>query len=369
MFGSSTPLPRPPDFMREGRPLRLTSEGAWQPPPGGPCHFLLLHPSVPNQRCACQAYVRNPSAPGTACDCGHQSCYHSVSKDQDSRPGPSALSDHTLLDRVRRLEETLQYERGVREREVRLLHEALAPFYHTDRDITRKLVELEDRIEGNYDEHIRLKNQVVALEDFNMTLEKSVDEVQHARTKRRRLSRKEPDLPESSSDDRRASGNTAQRSMSSVSSQAVSPGSQISPPPPEPEEPRSSGILNLIDMTSNPRSHPVPIRIVPHRSYEARSSGFLALDLAHRLGKNGKSAIGDVPQSITYPPAYSAYQSPPDYSQSDTDTAPPRGTPLEQGSTMEPSSSIFPRKRKHLPEHMALDVLADASMASPLVLN
>jgi hypothetical protein len=363
MFGPGTTLPRPPDFAHERRPLRLTSEAAWQPPSGGSCHFLLLHPSVPNQRCSCQSYVRNPAAPGTACDCGHQSCYHTPSKEQGTG-APLPGSDGSLLDRIRRLEETLQYERETREREVRLLREALAPFYTNKQDVQRKLVEIEDRVEGNYDEQVRLRDQVVALDDANMGLERRIDDVQNVRSKRRRLSPAVSDLIDSGSEDRRASGNTDKRSASSFSSQAVSPTSHLSSQPQEQEEPRSSGILNLIEMTTNPRTTPVPIRNTPSRTYEARSSGFLALDLAHRLGKNGKQS-SDTSHQHSYPPAYSAFQqSPPDYSQSDSDTALRRGSPVNGTLKSTLSQSMSPRKRK-LP--IALDVLADVSMASPMV--
>ena len=266
----------------------------------------------------------------------------------------ASTADQPLLERIRRLEEAVQHEREARQREVRVLREALAPFYKNEEQMHRKLVELEDRVEGNYDEQVRIRDQVVALDDANMGLEKRIEEAQN-NAKRRRLSPHEPrNMPTNNSgDERRQSNNTDRRSISSVSSHALSSGSHISPPPQEPEEPRSSGILNLIDINAHTRRHPPPARNIPVRSYEARSSGFLALDLADRFARRTIIA--------PYPPAYSTLQSPPDYAQSDTDAACRR-----VGDTNE-VLDMSPRKRKHVVDHMALDMLAEVSSASPLI--
>lgn len=384
MFGSvSNALPLPSNFSAQEhhRPLRLTSEARCTP--AGPCHFVLLHPSVQNQRCSCQNFHHNRSAAGNICDCGHQACYHvaQIVSQEQSRESISAATENALLERIRRLEETIHHEREIREnglqrerslweREVRILREALAPFYKSEQDMRRKLVEIEDRVEGNYDEQVRLKDRVVAVDDANMNLERRVDELEQARAKRRRISRttiqEDPMMQASSSDDRRISD---ERSVYSNSSHALSPGSNFNPLPPEPEEPRSSGILNLVEMTARSRIHPTPsARSVQYRPEEARSSGFLALDLAERLGKNqGPGTEQSRDPAGVPPPPYVPLKdrpSPPGYAQSDPDMQ--RRSPGFALSRHTPPD-LSPRKRKHPTEHMALEVLADVSMAIPLI--
>jgi hypothetical protein len=294
-----------------------------------------------------------------------------------SRESVSAATEEALLERIRRLEDTIHHEREVRdtalqrerglwEREIRILREALAPFYKSEQDMRRKLIEVEDRIEGNYDEQVRLRDRLVALDDANMSLEKRVEDVETSRAKRRRVSR--PRMHEdalmqvSSSDDRRVSD---ERSVYSNSSHALSPGSVFTPMQPEVEEPRSSGILDLM---ARSRLHSAPVvRNTHDRVEEARSSGFLALDLAERLGKTQMTTTEQAIPTPGAPPPYGWLRdrhSPPDYAQSDPDanmrrspnSAPPGHSPADHS----------PRKRK-LPEHMALDVLADVSMASPMI--
>jgi len=305
-----------------------------------------------------------------------------------------------LLERVKHLEETIQNEREIREnaiqrerqlweREVRILREALAPFYKSEQDVRRKLIELEDRIEGNYDEHVRLKERVVAVDDANMALERRVEDVEGSRSKRRRVGR--PALHEDwasnghvSPQARRVSPNTDERSVQSTSSRALSPNgvSTVLSVSSEHEEPRSSGILNLVEMA---RATPfaLPQRLSPAQE-EPRSSGFLALDLAERL--NARKA-GAPNEQETVAPTTAADQvrvqeahASPAYARSNPD-APSSGhrSPRFQTATailnrslvdriLPPPTSLSPvRKRKYALEHMALDVLADVSVASPLI--
>ena len=271
MFANGNSLPLPSNF---DRPLRLTGEAA-RPQPTGQCHFVLLHPSVHNQRCSCQMFRHNRSAPGDICDCGHQACYHLPDSSSQRPYEPMSLNlEHVLLERIKRLEQTIQNEREVRdnmmqrerqawERELRIFREALAPFYKSEQGMRRKLIELEDRVEGNYDEQVRLKERVVAIDDTNMTIEKRVEELEGSRGKRRRISRqhyREDSMPNGYpvDDVRRMSSNPDERSVQSSSSRALSPSSNIHTVP-EADGPRSSGILNLMDM---PRStpHAAPIR-------------------------------------------------------------------------------------------------------------
>ena len=402
MFGTnSLPLPSPSTFAHEHRPLRLTSEVA-RPQPQGPCHFILLHPTQQNQRCSCQGFHHNRSAPGNICDCGHQACYHlHHSPTQDTnRPHESVsyATEHALYERIKRLEETIQREREVREndlarqkqmweREVRILREALAPFYKSEQDMRRKQVELEDRVEGNFDEQVRLKDRVVALDDANMHVEKRVEELE-GRGKRRRISRQtgvEDNVPNGViPDGPRISNNPDEHSVYSSSSRALSPNSNYGVGQ-GPAEARSSGILNLIEAPRPilyPPPPPVVRRSISHDRDDPRSSGFLALDLAERMGSTN---VNEHSHSSGHPPVQAPVRektSPPDYAQSDPDQPmmrrrspsfslpppPPATTYAGPRNGMKISlAEMSPRKRKHLVEHLALDVLADASIASPLI--
>lgn len=393
MFGSNA-LPLPTNFANEHRPLRLTAE-ATRPQPTGPCHSVLLHPSVQNQRCSCQSFHHNRTAPGNICDCGHQACYHvteSSSYDlQRSQDTHYPNADHALIDKVKQLEQMIQHEREVREniiqrerhaweREIRILHEALAPFYKSEQDMRRKLLEIEDRVEGNYDEQLRLRDRVVAIDDANMTVEKRIEDLEIFRGKRRRISRQvgiEDGMTNGQVgfEARRVSSNIDEKSVHSSSSRALSPNSNF-PLTTEMDEPRSSGILNLMDM---PRltPHAAPKTRQPPNE-EPRSSGFLALDLAERLGNNKQFVLpntnGEGPRIGQ---AGSGTLNPPSYARSNPDASFERRSPIiprpvqngliSNGVRLANPPDLSPRKRKHfVPNHMALDVLADVSVASPL---
>lgn len=182
-----------PSLTPDARPPRLSAS----PPslPTGGCRFILLHPSVQNQRCSCQAFHHNENVPGSSCDCGHQACYHVHTQRPPSQPSPEqenlpASSNATLLVKIRKLEDALQIERAARreetrlrqrelkdetlarEKEIRILREALAPFYRSEEEIKRKMIELEDQVEGNYDEQVGLLNRVMALDAANDRLER-----------------------------------------------------------------------------------------------------------------------------------------------------------------------------------------------------
>jgi hypothetical protein len=195
---NSHKLPPPSSFAQEHRPLRLTTHPTL-PLPTGPCRFILLNPSVENQQCSCQSFHHNRGTPGSVCDCGHQACFH-VHQPSAPAEGPSTnnqnqySSSTALLNRIQRLEDALQQERAAREtaiaderrareREVRILREALHPFYKSEEEMKRKLIEVEDHLEGTYDEQLRLKDRIVALDDANMALERRVEETEGARSR------------------------------------------------------------------------------------------------------------------------------------------------------------------------------------------
>ena len=175
-------------------------------------------------------------------------------------------------------------ERRAREREVRILREALHPFYKSEEEMRRKLVEIEDRIEGNYDEQLRLKDRVMALDDANMALEKRLEDAEGYKAKRRRISR--PVVNGTTSDIRpddngRSSAQSSPRDFTLTKAAFSGTLSPQRPASSEREEPRSSGILNLVNVSEPPPYFPQAM--VPTPRNEVRSSGFLEIPLSDRL--------------------------------------------------------------------------------------
>jgi hypothetical protein len=398
MFGSNA-LPLPPPFAHEHRTLRLPGDGT-RPLPAGECRYLLLHPAAQNQRCSCQAFHLNRSAPGTICECGHQACYHVQNEPHEKQPVSdtvNALLDkiNSLVEKIRRLEETIQNERSNREtalqrersmweREVRILREALAPFYQSEKEMRRRIIDIEDKVEGNYDEQVRLRERILAVDDATMLVEKRVDELEGSRPKRRRVARNhvhEPNFPSeymSSADDnfRRISSSNDGGSVRTPSSRALSPNGVAPPPAFVPEGPRSSGILNLVAEVPRPATFVnLPQRLSPPQD-EVRSSGFLTLDLGERLKERTSEQATQValhqaaritpPQDRPSPAGsvHSNLDGPPRASRTPPD---PPNTRLPIIDIMVLPENMSPRKRKHHLDHIALDVLADVTVASPLI--
>lgn len=390
-------LSLPTTFAHEHRPLRLTSENA-RPQPAGECQYVLLHPPAQGQRCSCQSFHHNRSAPGNICECGHQACYHVHEMKNDKHPDPlHAVVEKfgIMFDKVRRLEETIQNERANREtalqrerqmweREVRILREALAPFYHSEKEMRRKLIDLEDKVEGHFDEQVRLRDRILAVDDVTMSMEKRVEELEGLRSKRRRVGRiqnpEEPPQVGYISPDpatvRRVSSSIDERSVHTPSSRALSPNGAASSAPSEAEEPRSSGILNLV--AEPPR--PIPFSTLPPRlsppQEEPRSSGFLTLEMPkrqiHQAASDQAARIALHQAARITPPQ--DRPSPTSSATSNVDGSQAARTPPESISTKLPVIDVMvlpvntsPRKRKHNLTHLALDVLADVTVASPLI--
>ena len=383
---STNGLPVPSNFGHEHHPLRLTSKAS-PPQPSGACQSVLLRPSVHNQRCLGQNFLHDRGGPGNLCDCGHQTYFHSPSSlnydYQRHREPVSVPAEHALSERIKRLEETLQHERELREncmnqerqawgREVRILREALAPFYKSEQDMRRKLVEIEDRIEGNYDEQLRMKERLVAVDVVSMGVERRLHDLETSRGKRRRISQQH--LPEDihpngqlTQDARGTSSNVDDRSTYSASSRALSPNGTTSALP-DSQEARSSGILNLMNM---PRCtpHAAPRRKSPS-AHEPRSSGFLALDLAERSrnrtsgpGRDPSPSIDTVAPEYQYPPPYARSNPNPSFERRSPGILRPIPSGLIANGMRISPPDLSPRKRK---QFAALDVLADVSVASPL---
>lgn len=267
---------------------------------------------------------------------------------------------------------------------MRILREALHPFYKSEEEMRRKLVELEDRIDGSYDESFRLKERIVNIDDANMALEKRIDDLEGSR-KRRRLSR-QPHADSLPSGSASKNGSNPSSSDDKLFSKPA-PRRRYSPslpPPPQSsgaESPRSSGILDLVNIKRSPP--PLPTQRPSPPREEPRSSGFLALDLAERF--NTKKSFShpdpqqDVPLSlpppvsfpngndggqISYPKATEALSIISVLDRQLVHVDHKRSTSVEVMEIGTEDGS--PKKRKRDNELMALDVLANVSVASPL---
>jgi hypothetical protein len=273
-------------------------------------------------------------------------------------------------------------ERRARDREIRILREALHPFYKSEEEMKRKLIEVEDRIEGNYDEQLRLKDRVMALDDANMALEKRLEEAEDARPKKRRTSRQVPNGlsngvggSDNISHDSALSSPLGQSLSLSASSRAISPtGPKLHVA--DHDEARSSGILNLANLQEPPPITPTLREPTPRE--EARSSGFLEISLAERFAL--KFATSPPPRDFatTSAPiqAYAPLPQQSTYNQS----LPANGfamvsSPHMNGTTKGASVTSADgsptegglKKRTWEGELRPLDVLANLSAASPMV--
>ncbi|PGH08807.1 hypothetical protein AJ80_07764 [Polytolypa hystricis UAMH7299] len=164
--------------------------------PTGECRFILLHPSISNQRCPCQGFRRNESRPGSNCECGHQACYHAPGPSQNTYPAvektvppPSDLCEN-VVDRICKLEQryshdykflqdALKEERRSRCEDARVLREAMHAFYKfMEREVPEKFAAIEDKVEEVLDHMLRLEERVCSVDDSNMTLENRVADLE-----------------------------------------------------------------------------------------------------------------------------------------------------------------------------------------------
>ncbi|QSS52504.1 hypothetical protein I7I53_08163 [Histoplasma capsulatum var. duboisii H88] len=187
---SSSPTPNPTSHTRPYRKsFTLPATPSKLALPRGECRFILLHPSVPDQRCSCQGFRRNESRPGTTCECGHQACYHMpgnmVSSSQVSEPvSPPALA--ALLERVSQLEEQQRHDRGLweealkeerqaRREDARVLREAMHSFYKfMEREVPQKFAAVDDKTDSLLDHVSRLEERIGIIDDSTMGLETRV---------------------------------------------------------------------------------------------------------------------------------------------------------------------------------------------------
>jgi hypothetical protein len=64
-------------------PLQVAADGEVDETrlPKGHCRYILLHPEIKGQRCACVCFSLNRGIPSATCDCGHLACFHNKEPD------------------------------------------------------------------------------------------------------------------------------------------------------------------------------------------------------------------------------------------------------------------------------------------------
>lgn len=173
--------------------------------PQGDCRYILLHPEVKGQRCACVGFALNRSIPGSTCDCGHQACYHASEKEARSveRQELDAMQEKInllqeqldqrldeerygsraqLVARVGLLEETLEQRNADRDAEMKNVYRQLGGLWQNVGQIQRRTPHYDDHIERLEDNVERMRTQFIDIEDSSMKLEDRVESLENAST-------------------------------------------------------------------------------------------------------------------------------------------------------------------------------------------
>lgn len=169
--------------------------------PQGECRYLLLHPEVRGQRCACVGFTLNRSTPGSSCDCGHQACYHIAVKEERSTVREEIEG---LKQQIQRLQELLEQEReSVKfslttrlgeleehvdkckaeiESEIKTAYRGIEGLWHNIAKLQRQARSHDDRIDALADTSQAIQDDVQALQkriievdDASMLLEERLD--------------------------------------------------------------------------------------------------------------------------------------------------------------------------------------------------
>ena len=180
--------------------------------PRGVCRFILLHPEVTGQRCSCQGYALNTSVMGSACECGHQACYHVPEQENESiaRRELNALMARVISlenelerersgrnapvhERIIAVEEVVENFKAEQEENTKIMYRAMARAYNSIREYqmnnSKRFLEYDDKLDSVADKafafrdelesvqnHVgRIEDSVMGLEDCLEDLESEVD--------------------------------------------------------------------------------------------------------------------------------------------------------------------------------------------------
>lgn len=317
----------------------------------------------------CQNFQHDRSAPGNLCDCGHSACYHSQTPDAGKASAERSLS--ALKDQVEGLEDIIRKEISMRddwlvshrdryEQEVQLLKEALSTAHRNGIETKKALLTVENKLERCRKEHVELTARVEATDNVGTTLEKRMVSIEAATTRKRKASHS-PDRADVFSP---KSVDTSSHSDTPPASDTRSP--QGSPPvhtsvnvevsrgEPQSNSPRSGGVIARSSVDSQLETR----RAEDHA--EPRSSGFLSISLTERL-RHQRSAR---PHATARTPSLTA-----ECSNSPRLKTAPR---LTTGTLSLPAfscsdSGLSMKQSKRHRNLMALDILANATVARPLM--
>lgn len=172
--------------------------------PRGDCRFIMLHPEVSGQRCACVGFALNKSIPGSTCDCGHQACYHTREKEGETvemqqldamRERIQELEEklnreacrESLVDRLGRLEESIEQRNAEKDAEMKSVYRQLGGLWQNVGQLQKKvplyddhIERLDDTMERLDDNMERVREQFTVVEDASMKLEDRVESLENA---------------------------------------------------------------------------------------------------------------------------------------------------------------------------------------------
>ena len=169
--------------------------------PKGDCRYILLHPAVKNQRCACVGFALNRSIPGSTCDCGHQACYHVPDKESNSAERQelqilkekismleqrldreSHIGRPEVVERLGQLEESFDKTQAETETQMKNMYRGIGGLWHNVGSLQKKATYYDDHIEGLVDDVQRMQHRLIEVDDASMRLEDRVESLERAST-------------------------------------------------------------------------------------------------------------------------------------------------------------------------------------------
>lgn len=195
----SSPLRRPQSQTRDDSPL-----------PQGQCRYLLLHPEVRGQRCACVGFSINKSTPGSSCNCGHLAVYHLAAPARE--PLGNSEEMEAMQSRIARLEKMLERETEAKnyltvrvsaleehnekgkmdvDSEIRNVHRGLEGLWRHFHSLDKRTRYHDDCVDALMDSShatqgdIRsLQSRIIDIDDASMILEDRIDSLSSAAPER-----------------------------------------------------------------------------------------------------------------------------------------------------------------------------------------
>jgi hypothetical protein len=173
--------------------------------PKGQCRYLLLHPEVRGQRCACVGFSLHRATPGSSCNCGHQAVYHlptatteetvadrdeieilrsKVSRLEELLDGERNHSRHSLAMRISELEELVDKRKAEVDSEVKSAYRGMEGIWHHVGLLERRAKSYDDRIEALEDARqatqedlVNIQKRLIDVDEANMFLEERLDSI------------------------------------------------------------------------------------------------------------------------------------------------------------------------------------------------